>query len=47
MFKHILICTDGLPLANKAAKGGIALAKTLRVKVTAYCAFEARSQLST
>lgn len=40
MFKHILICTDGSPLANKAAKGGIALAKALRAKVTAYCAFE-------
>lgn len=40
MFKHILICTDGSPLANKAAKGGIALAKALRAKVTVYCAFE-------
>ena len=40
MFKHILICTDGSLLANKAAKGGIALAKALRAKVTAYCAFE-------
>ena len=40
MFKHILICTDGSPLANKAAKGGIALAKALQAKVTAYCAIE-------
>ena len=40
MFKHILICTDGSPLANKAAKAGIALAKALRAKVTAYCALE-------
>ena len=40
MFKHILICTDGSPLANKAAKGGIALAKALRAKVTAYYAIE-------
>ncbi len=40
MFKHILICTDGSPLANKAAKGGIALAKALRAKVTGYYAIE-------
>ena len=40
MFKHILICTDGSPLANKAAKGGIALAKALKAKVTAYYAIE-------
>ena len=40
MFKHILICTDGSPLANKAAKGGIALAKALQAKVTGYCAIE-------
>ncbi len=40
MFKHILICTDGSPLATKAAKGAIALAKALRAKVTAYCALE-------
>ena len=38
MFKHILISTDGSPLANKAAKAGIALANALRAKVTAYCA---------
>ena len=40
MFKHILICTDGSPLALKAAKAAIALAKVLRAKVTAYCALE-------
>ena len=40
MFKHILISTDGSPLANKAAKAGIALAKALRAKVTAYSALE-------
>ncbi len=40
MFKHLLICTDGSPLANKAAKGGIALAKALQAKLTAYCAIE-------
>ena len=40
MFKHILICTDGSPLANKAAKGGITLAKALEAKVTAYYAIE-------
>ena len=40
MFKHILISTDGSPLANKAAKAAIALARALRAKVTAYCAIE-------
>ncbi len=40
MFKHILISTDGSPLANKAAKAAIALAKALRAKVTAYSALE-------
>ena len=40
MFKHILICTDGSPLAVKAAKAAIALAKALRAKVTVYCALE-------
>ena len=40
MFKHILISTDGSPVANKAAKAGIALAHALGAKVTAYCALE-------
>ena len=40
MFKHILICTDGSPLANKAAKAGIALAHVLKARVTAYSALE-------
>lgn len=40
MFKHILICTDGSRLANKAAKAGVVLAKALRAKVTAYYALE-------
>ena len=40
MFKHILIPTDGSPVSNKAAKAGIALARALGAKVTAYCAFE-------
>lgn len=40
MFKHILITTDGSPLANKSAKAGIALAKALGAKVTAYFAAE-------
>lgn len=38
MFKHILIATDGSPLASKAAKAGIALAKILGSKVTVYYA---------
>ena len=41
MFKHILISTDGSPVSNKAAKAGIALAKALGARVTAYCAPEA------
>ena len=40
MFKHILIPTDGSPVANKAAKAGIALAIKLGAKVTAYRALE-------
>ena len=40
MFKHLLIPTDGSPLANKAAKAGIALAIKLGAKVTAYRALE-------
>ena len=40
MFKHILIPTDGSSVANKAAKAGIALARRLGAKVTAYCAIE-------
>ena len=40
MFKHILISTDGSPISNKAAKAGIALARALGAKVTAYCAIE-------
>ena len=40
MFKHILIATDGSPVANKAAKAGIALARALGARVTAYCALE-------
>ena len=40
MFKHILIPTDGSPVSNKAAKAGIALARRLGAKVTAYYAIE-------
>ena len=40
MFKHILIPTDGSPVANRAAKAAIALARRLGAKVTAYCALE-------
>ena len=40
MFKHILISTDGSPVSNKAAKAGIALARALGAKVTAYYALE-------
>jgi nucleotide-binding universal stress UspA family protein len=40
MFKHLLICTDGSTLGNKAAKAGIELARALGAKVTAYYAIE-------
>jgi nucleotide-binding universal stress UspA family protein len=40
MFRHILIPTDGSPVANKAAKAGIALAHRLGARVTAYFAIE-------
>ena len=40
MFKHLLICTDGSPLGNKAAKAGIDLAHALGARVTAYYAIE-------
>jgi nucleotide-binding universal stress UspA family protein len=40
VFKHFLIPTDGSSVANKAAKAGIALARRLGAKVTAYCAIE-------
>jgi len=40
MLKHILIPTDGSLAANRAAKAGIALARRLGAKVTAYCAIE-------
>jgi nucleotide-binding universal stress UspA family protein len=40
MFKHVLIATDGSPPSRKALKAGIALAKELGAKVTAYHAVE-------
>ena len=40
MFKHILIPIDGSPVADRVAKAGIALARRLGAKVTAYCAIE-------
>ena len=40
MFKNILIPTDGSVLSRKAVKAGIALAKSLRAKVTGYFALE-------
>ena len=41
MFKHILIPTDGSPVANKAVEAGIRFAKYLGARVTAYHAIEA------
>jgi nucleotide-binding universal stress UspA family protein len=40
VFKHILIPTDGSPVTNKAAKAGVALARQLGARVTAYCKIE-------
>ena len=40
MYKHILIPTDGSPVAAKAVKAGIALAKETGAKVTGYHAVE-------
>jgi nucleotide-binding universal stress UspA family protein len=40
MFKHILVPTDGSPVANKAVKAGIALARELGARVTGYYAIE-------
>jgi nucleotide-binding universal stress UspA family protein len=40
VFKHILIATDGSPLRRKAARAGVALARALGAKVTAYHAVD-------
>jgi nucleotide-binding universal stress UspA family protein len=40
MFKHLLISTDGSPRSRKAVKAGIAFAKEIGAKVTAYYALE-------
>jgi nucleotide-binding universal stress UspA family protein len=46
MFKHVLLPTDGSKVARKAIKAGIALAKELGAKVTAYYAIDAMSAYS-
>ena len=40
MFKHVLIPTDGSTVARKAVKAGVALARELGAKVTAYYAMD-------
>jgi nucleotide-binding universal stress UspA family protein len=40
MFKHILIPTDGSPVAAKAINAGVALAKEMGAAVTGYYAIE-------
>jgi nucleotide-binding universal stress UspA family protein len=40
VFRHILIATDGSPISNKAARAGIALARALGARVTAFYAVE-------
>ena len=40
MFKHILIPTDGSPLAKKAIDSGVALAKEMGARVSAFYAIE-------
>ena len=41
MFRHILIPTDGSPVAKKAVKAGIAIARQLGAKVTGCYVIEA------
>lgn len=41
MFQHVLIPIDGSPIARKAARAAIALAKGMGAKVTLYYAMEA------
>ncbi len=40
MFKHILIPTDGSPVAAKAISAGVALAKEMGARVTGFYAIE-------
>jgi len=40
MFQHILLPTDGSPVAGKAVKAGLALARRLGARVTGYYAVE-------
>ncbi len=40
MFKHILIPTDGSPVATKAIKAGVMLAKEMGARVTGFYAIE-------
>jgi nucleotide-binding universal stress UspA family protein len=40
MFKHILIPTDGSPVAEKAIHAGVALAAEMGASVTGYFAVE-------
>lgn len=40
VFKHVLIATDGSPLSNNAARAGVALAKAVGARVTAYHAID-------
>ncbi|HYL88695.1 MAG TPA: universal stress protein [Burkholderiales bacterium] len=40
MFKHILIPTDGSPVAAKAIKAGVTLAKEMGARVTGFYAIE-------
>lgn len=35
MYKHILICTDGSPVGEKAVEQGLEVAKLMKAKVTA------------
>ena len=47
MFKHVLLPTDGSKVARKAIKAGIALAKELGARVTAYYALDTMPYLYT
>ncbi len=39
MYRHILVATDGSPLSEKAEKSAVALAKSLKARVTIFHAY--------
>ena len=45
MYKHVLIPTDGSPASNRAAKAGVAFARAIGARVTAFFAAPAPTPL--